>query len=145
MSAQEQAKLALRRAQEKEREELLRDARNVNASASTAARQLTAEERRQRERVLKAYDYAAPEIVEGANGEAELVYREQAAGGSGDQQGLERNVNAQIVADKERAQREANRAAHQKKTEREKELLERDKLRKEKEKRRTMKTEKRRM
>ncbi|KAJ2817184.1 hypothetical protein GGI24_005484 [Coemansia furcata] len=139
LDAQKQAQQALRGALEKEREELLRDAQDSKPVA--ASRQLTAEERRQRERVLKAYDVAAPEIVEGANGEAEMVYREH----TDEQPGLEKNTNAQIVADKERAQREANRTAHQKKKEREKELLEKDKLRKEKEKKRTMKNEKRRM
>ncbi|KAJ2756934.1 hypothetical protein GGH94_003666 [Coemansia aciculifera] len=141
LDAHEQAQQALRGALEKEREELLRDAQD--AKTVVAGRQLTAEERRQRERVLKAYDVRAPEIIEGANGEAEIVYREHAGGD--DQQGLERNTNAQIVADKERAQREANRVAHQKKKEREKELLEKDRLKKEKEKKRTMKGEKRRM
>ncbi|KAJ1924520.1 hypothetical protein GGI01_002675 [Coemansia sp. RSA 376] len=139
LDALEQAQQALRGALEKEREELLRDAQDAKPVA--AGRQLTAEERRQRERVLKAYDVGAPEIVEGANGESEIVYREH----TGDEQVLERNTNAQIVADKERAQREANKAAHQKKKEREKELLEKDRLKKEKEKKRTMKGEKRRM
>ncbi|KAJ2330431.1 hypothetical protein GGI00_003706 [Coemansia sp. RSA 2681] len=134
--ARELAQQALLAALEKEREELLCEAQ----AAKPATRQLTAEERRQRDRVLKAYDVGAPEIVEGANGEAEIVYREHKEG-----EVMERNTNAQVVADKERAQREASKAAHQKKKEREKELLELDRLRKEKEKKRTMKSEKRRM
>ncbi|KAJ2740643.1 hypothetical protein GGI20_005701 [Coemansia sp. BCRC 34301] len=139
LDARALAQQALRGALEKEREELLRDAQSAKPVAAT--RQLTADERRQRDRVLKAYDVGDPEIAEGANGEAEIVYREHKEGDFV----LERNTNAQVVADKEKAQREANRMAHQKKKEREKELLELDKLRKEKEKRRTMKNEKRRM
>ncbi|KAJ2730425.1 hypothetical protein IW152_005264 [Coemansia sp. BCRC 34962] len=139
LDAQELAQQALRGALEREREELLRDALDTKTVA--AGKQLTAEERRQRERVLKAYDIGEPEIVEKANGESEIVYREQA----GDVPVTERNTNAQIVADKERAQREASRLAHQKNKEREKELLEKDRLKKEEKKKRTMKNEKRRM
>ncbi|KAJ2254073.1 hypothetical protein EV176_007363, partial [Coemansia sp. RSA 451] len=73
------------------------------------------------------------------NGETEIVYRE-----TNDTVRSEGNDNAKIVADKERASRENAKVAHQKKVEREKELLEQDRARKDKEKRRTMKKEKRR-
>ncbi|KAJ1836772.1 hypothetical protein LPJ73_007619, partial [Coemansia sp. RSA 2703] len=107
-------------------------------------RELTAEERRQREKLISAYEYRSAEIVERADGEAELVVLRDDSKNAADM-GIERNSNAQVVAEKERLARESSRMAHQKKVEREKELLEADRLRKEKEKRRTMKKEKRRI
>ncbi|KAJ1966207.1 hypothetical protein GGI12_000229 [Dipsacomyces acuminosporus] len=141
---QTKAKEALDRALEKEKEELERDAKETKEAAGSATRQLTAEERKQRERFLMTYGFHVDEIVEGQNGEDEIVYKEKDQGRA-DMAGVQRNVNAQVVAEKEKALRESNRAAHQKKVEREKELVERERLRKEKEKRRTMKKEKRRM
>ncbi|KAJ2413694.1 hypothetical protein GGI10_002886 [Coemansia sp. RSA 2530] len=138
LDAHELAQQALKGALAREREELLRDAPD---NKPVAGRQLTADERRQRERLLKAYGSVEPEIVETANGESEIVYREQAGEGPV----MERNMNAQIVVEKERAMREAGRLAHLKNKEREKELLEKDRLKKEEKKKRTMKNEKRRM
>ncbi|KAJ1936185.1 hypothetical protein FBU59_005139 [Linderina macrospora] len=140
LAAQAAAQQKLNRALELEKAELEKDAQEARDPVAT--RQLTMEERRQREKLLMTYGFDVPEIVENANGEAEIVYREATAGTD---MGVERNLNAQIVADKERAVRETSRAAHLKKVEREKELLEKDRLRKEKEKRRTAKKEKRRM
>ncbi|KAJ2805763.1 hypothetical protein H4R21_001135 [Coemansia helicoidea] len=136
----ERARAAMARAAERERAELQRDAHG-SGGPKPAARQLTAAERQQREEFLKRYGFDEPEIVEGKDGEAEIVYREARNASVA----IEGNNNAQIVADKQRAARESDRLAHQKKVEREKELLEKDRLRKDKERRRTMKNEKRRM
>ncbi|KAJ1943334.1 hypothetical protein EC988_006260, partial [Linderina pennispora] len=141
LAARQAAQQKLDRALELEKAELEKDAKD--ARDPIAPKQLTMEERRQREKLLMTYGFDVPEIVENANGEAEIVYKEAAAAGT--DMGLGKNTNAQVVADKERALRESSRAAHQKKVEREKELLEKDRLRKEKEKRRTAKKEKRRM
>ncbi|KAJ1811988.1 hypothetical protein LPJ56_004085 [Coemansia sp. RSA 2599] len=142
---QRMAQMALSQALEKEKEELKKDAQLAQhlVQQQKPARQLTTEERKQREKLIAAYEYRGVEIVERADGEAEIVIKEQAMR-DGDV-GLQKNTNAQLVAEKERAARESSRAAHQKKVDREKELLEIDRLRKEKEKRRTMKKEKRRM
>ncbi|KAJ1642888.1 hypothetical protein LPJ64_005298 [Coemansia asiatica] len=143
---QRTAQIALSQALEKEKEELKRDAQLAQQHLQHQQkpnRQLTAEERKQREKLIAAYDYHGVEIVERADGEAEIMIKEQTK--DGNDAGLQKNNNAQIIAEKERAARESSRNAHQKKVEREKELLELDRLRKEKEKRRTMKKEKRRM
>ncbi|KAJ2781514.1 hypothetical protein H4R18_002840 [Coemansia javaensis] len=143
---QQQAAAARQLAQERERAELQRDAQGGaqgQQQQSGQQKQLSAEERRQREHLLKTYGFQEPEIVEGRDGEAEIVYRDTAADRA--ELPAEINDNAARVAEKERAMRESSRLAHQKKVEREKELLEKDRLRKEKERRRTMKNEKRRM
>ncbi|KAI8321932.1 hypothetical protein GQ54DRAFT_324586 [Martensiomyces pterosporus] len=140
---QAKAKEALDRALIKEKEELERDAKETREVVSSTVRQMTAEERKQRERFLMTYGFDVDEIVEGQNGEDEIVYKGRDEGKA--DLGVERNTNAQVAAEKDRALRESSRAAHQKKLEREKELVEKEKLRKEKEKRRTMKKEKRRM
>ncbi|KAJ2358823.1 hypothetical protein IWW50_000800 [Coemansia erecta] len=132
---EQRAKEELDRAQERERIEFQRDMEQVKHEE----RQLTSEERKQRDNLLKKYGGGELEVVE-KNGEAEIVYREVK-----NTMRSEGNNNAKIVADKERASRENAKLAHQKKVEKEKELLEKDRLRKDKEKRRTMKKEKRRM
>ncbi|KAJ2777609.1 hypothetical protein GGI15_004445 [Coemansia interrupta] len=137
----ETAQAELAQALAREKQELQRDALE---QVKQPARELTAEERRQRDKLIAAYEYRSAEIVERADGEAELVVLHDDGDKAADA-GLQRNSNAQAVAEKERMARESSRAAHQKKVEREKELLEADRLRKEKEKRRTMKKEKRRM
>ncbi|KAJ1725774.1 hypothetical protein LPJ53_000035 [Coemansia erecta] len=137
----ETAQVELAQALAREKQELQRDAME---QVKQPTRELTADERRQREKLIAAYEYRSAEIVERADGESELVVLHDEGSKTADA-GLQRNSNAQAVADKERLARETNRAAHQKKVEREKELLEADRLRKEKEKRRTMKKEKRRM
>ncbi|KAJ2394308.1 hypothetical protein GGI05_002092 [Coemansia sp. RSA 2603] len=137
----ETAKAELAQALAREKQELQRDAQE---QVKQTTRELTAEERRQREKLISAYEYRSAEIVERADGEAELVVLRDDSKNAADM-GIERNSNAQVVAEKERLARESSRMAHQKKVEREKELLEADRLRKEKEKRRTMKKEKRRM
>ncbi|KAJ2232953.1 hypothetical protein IWW45_004573 [Coemansia sp. RSA 485] len=140
---QQMAQMALTQALEKEKEELQKDSL-LAQQQPLLSKQLTAEQRKQREKLIAAYEYRGVEIVERADGEAEMVVRDQQGKGGMDI-GLLKNTNASLVADKERMARESSRAAHQKKVEREKELLEIDRLRKEKEKRRTMKKEKRRM
>ncbi|KAI9471538.1 hypothetical protein LPJ78_002446 [Coemansia sp. RSA 989] len=127
---QQQAKEALAKARELERKEL-------EAAETIKTRQLTSEERRQRENILAKYDKQQLEVVE-KNGEAEIVYREVK-----ETIRIEGNNNAKMVAERERAFREKAKLAHQQKVEREKELLEKDRARQEK--KRTMKREKRRM
>ncbi|KAI9502307.1 hypothetical protein GGI25_006127 [Coemansia spiralis] len=132
------AKAKYGQALEEERQELQRDAQE---RIDIVKKQLSAEERRQRERLLSAYGGEGMEIVDRPDGEAEIVYK----GMEKSREGIVQNSNTQMVLDRERAQRETNKLAHQKKVEKEKELLERDRLKKEKEKQRTMKKEKRRM
>lgn len=112
-------------------------------------RELSHEERKRREALLKQYDYSmADEIVERADGEIEVVHRMGTvddAIGSLASSGLERNTNAQRIAQEEQQKRERSKQEHQKKVERDKQQLEEQRLKKEREKRRTQKKEKRRL
>ncbi|KAJ2712452.1 hypothetical protein H4R19_002747 [Coemansia spiralis] len=140
VASEQRAREAMARAAERERAELQRDTQGSGAPKQPA-KQLSASERLRRDEFLKRYGFEEPEIVQGKDGEAELVYREARNAPIA----IESNDNARIVAEKQRAARESDKAAHQKKVERDKELAEKDRLRKDKEKRRTMKGEKRRM
>ncbi|KAJ3032759.1 hypothetical protein HDV00_007166 [Rhizophlyctis rosea] len=111
---------------------------------------LSKEEQRARERVLAQYAYDLDEVVEGDDGEVEILYK--GAGGSDDKNIgasgdplLMKNRNADVVKEAEMAKRAKAQAEHQKTVARNKELQEKQRSEKEKEKRRTMKKEKRRM
>ncbi|KAI8852014.1 hypothetical protein BC829DRAFT_91315 [Chytridium lagenaria] len=103
---------------------------------------LTKEERRKRDQLLAKYGYDVDEIVEGADGEAEFVYRgdtsvpELSIGG---------NDNAARVRDVEQQRRAKMKSEHEQTVLRNKAALEKQLADKEKEKRRTQKKEKRRM
>ncbi|KAJ2547114.1 hypothetical protein EV175_005348 [Coemansia sp. RSA 1933] len=138
-----EAKERLDQALEAEKKDLQETVGSATA-AGPVKKQLTVEERRRREKLLSKYDQNDMEIIERPDGEAEIVYR----GGGGVEKIQDtpvRNANAQLVVDKEKAQRERSRVAHQKKIEKDKEQQEYERLKKEKEARRTMKKEKRRM
>ncbi|KAJ2215753.1 hypothetical protein EV179_001977 [Coemansia sp. RSA 487] len=137
---QAEAKEKLGQALEAEKKELQE---NSGDATGPVKKQLTLEERRRREKLLSKYDHNDMEIVERPDGEAEIVYH--GGGLEKPQDTAVRNSNVQMVLDKEKAQRENSRAAHQKKIEKDKELQERERLKKEKEMRRTMKKEKRRI
>ncbi|KAJ3410690.1 hypothetical protein HDV05_003487 [Chytridiales sp. JEL 0842] len=123
-----------------EREETLLEP----TKASTAKPALSKEERRRREMILAKYDYDVGEIVEGADGEAEIVYKGVSEGPS--LKGtMPVNDNAQRVKEAERLRREKLKAEHEHKVARDKAANEKRLLEKEKEKKRTMKKEKRRM
>ncbi|RUS14770.1 hypothetical protein BC938DRAFT_477228 [Jimgerdemannia flammicorona] len=113
-------------------------------------RDMSKEERAKRDQLLAQYGYQLDEVIEGANGEAEIVYKDHAAGAGGKGTGggedlLGANRNADIIKDKERARREQMRKKSEEEKERNKMLLEKQRLAADKEKKRTAKKEKRRM
>ncbi|KAJ1893869.1 hypothetical protein LPJ66_005514 [Kickxella alabastrina] len=119
LETQKSAQMALSEALEKEKEELQRDAQ----SQVEKPKEMTLEERKQREKLIAVYEYRNAEIVERADGESEIVVRENkgagaggsGGGGAGGEEGILRNNNAQLVAEKEKLARDTSRTAHQKK------------------------------
>jgi hypothetical protein len=49
----------------------------LTMSRRMAPKQMTKEERAQRERLMREYGYDLEEVVEGANGETEIVYKDR--------------------------------------------------------------------
>ncbi|KAL1924672.1 uncharacterized protein VTP21DRAFT_4326 [Calcarisporiella thermophila] len=105
-------------------------------------RQLSADERRERQRILQRYQYDASHIAQNDEGEDEIVWVERAENAEG---GLTANKNADIVKEKERERREKMRKENEEEKERIRRQQEKEKREKEKEKRRTQKREKRRL
>ncbi|KAJ3115601.1 hypothetical protein HDU96_000358 [Phlyctochytrium bullatum] len=103
---------------------------------------ISKEERRRREQLLAKYAYDIDEIVEGADGEAEVLYRGQE---KVSEPSIAVNENVARVKDLEQQRRAKMKAEHEKEQQRNKAALEKQLLEKEKEKRRTQKKEKRRM
>ncbi|KAJ1937143.1 hypothetical protein GGF37_005325, partial [Kickxella alabastrina] len=69
LETQKSAQMALSEALEKEKEELQRDAQ----SQVEKPKEMTLEERKQREKLIAAYEYHNAEIIERADGESEIV------------------------------------------------------------------------
>ncbi|RKP06021.1 hypothetical protein THASP1DRAFT_25583 [Thamnocephalis sphaerospora] len=128
-------------AREREKRELMADMRTADDGEDPVniVKEMTREERERRERLLARYGFDLDEIVETADGETEIVYKDRTESNGGGDDQLAANRNRAIIADKERAQRDNLRQEHQKKVERDRELLEKQRLDKEKEKRRTQK------
>ncbi|KAG0233757.1 hypothetical protein BGW42_007217 [Actinomortierella wolfii] len=154
---EEKAK-ALEAAKEKERASLLAelDRKDDNGILSMSSRHviknMTKEERKRREALLAQYGFDMDEIVEGADGELEISYKDRSSSGSGGKKSsssydplLQANTNADIVKQQEAARRAQMKKASENERERNKQALEKQRLEKEKEKRRTQKHEKRRM
>ncbi|KAJ2809326.1 hypothetical protein H4R20_000229 [Coemansia guatemalensis] len=139
VALEQQAKRELAIAQEREREELLRDV--SEATAKKQEKTLTAEERRRREGLINRYELNQPQIIENKDGEAEIVYSEDKKTSAH----ISSNDNAQLVSAKQAEERKSAKAAHQKKVLRDKELEKKRHDEEQEKKRRTMKREKRRM
>ncbi|KAJ3094039.1 hypothetical protein HDU97_008662 [Phlyctochytrium planicorne] len=117
--------------------------RELTISEKAPAKQLSKEERRRRDQFLSKYAYDVDEIVEGADGEAEVLYK----GSSSTPTDLKiaANDNASRVREAEQQRRAKMKSEHETIQQRNKAALEKQLLDKEKEKRRTQKKEKRRM
>ncbi|KAF9183192.1 hypothetical protein BGZ51_004194 [Haplosporangium sp. Z 767] len=156
--AQEEKEKTLEAAKEKERASLranLDATSNREGTLSMSSRHIvknmTKEERKKREALLAQYGYDLDEMVEGADGEMEIVYKDRSGGKSSSASGaptdplLMANNNADIVKHKEAARRAEMKKASENEKERNKLALEKQRQAQEKEKRRTQKQEKRRM
>ncbi|KAF9928824.1 hypothetical protein BGZ67_006750 [Mortierella alpina] len=156
--AQEEKEKVLAVAKEKERASLkaqLEDTSNREGTLSMSSRHviknMTKEERKKRDALLAQYGYDLDEMVEGADGEMEIVYKDRskasgaASGVSTADPLLMANNNAEIVKQKDAVRRAEMKKASENEKERNKLALEKQRLAQEKEKRRTQKSEKRRM
>ncbi|CAO3675800.1 unnamed protein product [Umbelopsis vinacea] len=143
------------KAKEREKKSLAVGIENVPSSGGTekepltmsrrmAPKQMTKEERAQRERLMREYGYDLEDVVEGANGETEIVFKDRSKK-SADDTLLMGNNNAARIKEEEQRRREKMKQESEKEKERIKQQQEKQKLDREKEKRRTMKKEKRRM
>ncbi|KAK3845535.1 MAG: hypothetical protein J3R72DRAFT_418560 [Linnemannia gamsii] len=159
--AEKEKEKALAVAREKERESLKvgLDASSTNGnregplsmSSRHVVKTMTKEERKKRDALLAQYGYDLDEMVEGADGEMEIVYKDR-SGGKGADKGVTTsdplmmaNNNADIIKHKEAARRAEMKKASENEKERNKLALEKQRLAADKEKRRTQKGEKRRM
>ncbi|KAJ1569026.1 hypothetical protein HK405_010881 [Cladochytrium tenue] len=110
--------------------------------------QLSKEERRRREMLLRTYGYEADEVVENEDGEAEILYS-GATGNSATatkaEASLFKNDNSDRVREAQHQRKAKMQSDHAAKVQRDKDALQKQLLEKEKEKRRTQKKEKRRM
>ncbi|KAJ3258351.1 hypothetical protein HK103_003639 [Boothiomyces macroporosus] len=105
-------------------------------------KQLSKEEKLARDRILSQYAYEFEEIVEGADGETEIVFKEK-----GKQKYIDdslMNNNVELVKEKERLKKLQHQEQHQKEMARNKANLEKQRLEKEEKKKGTQKREKRR-
>ncbi|KAJ3312212.1 hypothetical protein HDV04_003345 [Boothiomyces sp. JEL0838] len=105
-------------------------------------KQLSKEEKLARDRILSQYAYEFEEIVEGADGETEIVFKEK-----GKQKYIDdslMNNNVELVKEKERLKKLQHQEQHQKDMARNKANLEKQRLEKEEKKKGTQKREKRR-
>ncbi|KAF9352569.1 hypothetical protein BGX26_009654 [Mortierella sp. AD094] len=153
--AEEEKGKAMEAAKEKERAALramFDDPNNDNGILSMSSRHvvknMTKEERKKREALLAQYAYDLDEMVEGDDGEMEIVYKDRSSKSSGVSSSdplLMANNNADIVKQKEALRRAEMKKANENEKERNKLALEKQRLAQEKEKRRTQKSEKRRM
>ncbi|KAG0199002.1 hypothetical protein BGX28_007631 [Mortierella sp. GBA30] len=154
--AQEEKEKALEAAKEKERASLKAELDNPNnregilsMSSRHVVKNMTKEERKKRDALLAQYGYDLDEMVEGADGEMEIAYKDRSAKGSAGVSSsdplLMANNNADIVKQKEAVRRAEMKKASENEKERNKLALEKQRLAQEKEKRRTQKSEKRRM
>ncbi|KAI1314924.1 hypothetical protein EDD11_001561 [Mortierella claussenii] len=156
--AQEEKEKALEVAKEKERAALKAQLDNPNnregilsMSSRHVVKNMTKEERKKREALLAQYAYDLDEMVEGEDGELEIVYKDRSSKSSATGSGassdplLMANNNADIVKQKEALRRAEMKKASENEKERNKLALEKQRLAQEKEKRRTQKSEKRRM
>lgn len=118
-------------------------------SSRHVVKTMTKEERKKRDALLAQYGYDLDEMVEGADGEMEIVYKDRSKGSSAGVNTsdplLMANNNADIVKQKEALRRADMKKASENEKERNKAALEKQRLAQEKEKRRTQKGEKRRM
>ncbi|KAF9198006.1 hypothetical protein BGZ49_001306 [Haplosporangium sp. Z 27] len=152
----EEKEKALQIAKEKERAALraaFDDPNNDNGILSMSSRHvvknMTKEERKKRDALLAQYGYDLDEMVEGADGEMEIVYKDRSSKSSSNVASsdplLMANNNADIVKQKEAQRRAEMKKASENEKERNKLALEKQRLAQEKEKKRTQKSEKRRM
>ncbi|KAI8818393.1 uncharacterized protein EV422DRAFT_569817 [Fimicolochytrium jonesii] len=109
---------------------------------SKTKKAMSSSERLARERLLAQYAYETDDIVETADGAAESVSTRKKGG---ERDLLAKNDNAERIRQEEQAKRAKAQADHQKKVQRDKELLEKQRLDKENQKKKTVKSEKRRM
>lgn len=123
----------------------------LSMSSRHVVKTMTKEERKKRDALLAQYGYDLDEMVEGADGEMEIVYKDRSGKGGADKGVstgdplLMANNNADIVKQKEAARRAEMKKASENEKKRNKAALEKQRLAQEKEKRRTQKSEKRRM
>ncbi|KAF9385683.1 hypothetical protein CPB97_004585 [Podila verticillata] len=154
--AQEEKEKVLEAAREKERASFKAELDNSNnregalsMSSRHVVKTMTKEERKKRDALLAQYGYDLDEMVEGADGEMEIVYKDRSKGSSAGVNTsdplLMANNNADIVKQKEALRRADMKKASENEKERNKAALEKQRLAQEKEKRRTQKGEKRRM
>ncbi|CAM0136707.1 hypothetical protein VKS41_003516 [Umbelopsis sp. WA50703] len=117
----------------------------LTMSRRMAPKQMTKEERARRERLMREYGYDLEDVVEGANGETEIVYKDRSKKATAEDPLLMSNRNSDIIKEQEKNRRDQMKQQSEIEKERIKQQQEKQKLDKEKEKRRTMKKEKRRM
>ncbi|KAJ3330296.1 hypothetical protein HDU76_006013 [Blyttiomyces sp. JEL0837] len=140
-----QKQIEMAKAKEVEQQSLVEELSNAENSAKSAKSQMTKEERRKRDQLLKTYGWDVDEIVENENGEAEILYKGASSTSSNIEAILPKNDNASRVKEAELNKRAKMQAEHTAKVQRDKAALEKQLADKEKEKRRTQKKEKRRM
>ncbi|KAF9408407.1 hypothetical protein BGZ94_002321 [Podila epigama] len=152
--AQEAKEKVLQAAKEKERAALKAELENPNRegalsmSSRHVVKTMTKEERKKRDALLAQYGYDLDEMVEGDDGELEIVYKDRSSKGSNVNTSdplFMANNNADIVKNKEAQRRAEMKKASEMEKERNKLALEKQRQAAEKEKRRTQKNEKRRM
>ncbi|KAF9117214.1 hypothetical protein BGW39_002447 [Mortierella sp. 14UC] len=159
--AEEEKEKALAAARERERASLRVDQDTsstvsnregpLSMSSRHVVKTMTKEERKKRDALLAQYGYDLDEMVEGADGEMEIVYKDRSGKGGADKGVttsdplMMANNNADIIKQKEAARRAEMKKASENEKERNKLALEKQRLAAEKEKRRTQKSEKRRM
>ncbi|KAL1936783.1 hypothetical protein VTP01DRAFT_917 [Rhizomucor pusillus] len=148
LEADKKAK-ALQDAQEREKArqaQLEKERQEAAEARQSSAKQLTKEERAQREKLMQQYGYDLDEIRENEQGEAEVVYKDRSnSKRSNEDSVLGANRNAEIIKQQEQQRREQMKKQVEAERERNKMLLEKQRLKEEKEKRRTQKREKRRL
>ncbi|KAG0363093.1 hypothetical protein BC939DRAFT_488777 [Gamsiella multidivaricata] len=154
--AEEEKRKALEVAKEKERAALRAEFDNPNnregilsMSSRHVVKNMTKEERKKRDALLAQYGYDLDEMVEGADGEMEIVYKDRSGGSkaavSTSDPLLMANTNGEVVKQKDAQRRAEMKKASENEKERNKLALEKQRLAQDKEKRRTQKSEKRRM
>ncbi|GJJ72394.1 hypothetical protein EMPS_04751 [Entomortierella parvispora] len=154
---QEEKEKALEAAKEKERASLssnLNNSQNREGALSMSSRHvvknMTKEERKKRDALLAQYGYDLDEMVEGADGELEIVYKDRSAKAAAGNVStadplMMANNNSEIQKQKDAVRRAEMKKASEMEKERNKLALEKQRLAQEKEKKRTQKSEKRRM
>ncbi|KAF9583668.1 hypothetical protein BGW38_008902 [Lunasporangiospora selenospora] len=120
-------------------------------SSRHVIKEMSKDERKRRDALLAQYGYELDDVVEGEDGETEIMYKDRSGRSKAGPRGmssdplLAANTNADIVKQRDAKRRSDMQQASENEKERNRLALEKQRLAKEKEGRRTQKQEKRRM